>query len=58
MRECITELDKYEGLKEAADRFKIELSDDETKMLFSIAYKLGYDKALKISKKSSIVLKT
>ena len=36
---------KYEGLKENLERFKGDLTDEKTRLLFSIAYKQGYDKA-------------
>jgi hypothetical protein len=37
---------EYEGLKENLERFKDDLTDEKTRLIFSIAYKQGYDKAL------------
>lgn len=37
---------KYKGLKENLERFKNDLTDEKTRLLFSIAYKQGYDQAL------------
>lgn len=36
---------EYKGLKENLERFKNELYDEKTRLLFSIAYKQGYDNA-------------
>lgn len=35
---------KYEGLEENLERFKYDLTDEKTRLLFSIAYKQGYDR--------------
>jgi len=37
---------KYKGLKENIERFRNDLLDEKTRLLFSIAYKQGYDRAL------------
>ena len=39
---------KYKGLKENLERFKNDLTDEKMRLLFSIAYKQGYDQALTI----------
>ena len=39
---------KYKGLRENLDRFKNDLSDEKTRLLFKIAYKQGYDQALSL----------
>ena len=39
---------EYKGLKENIERFKDDLTDEKTRLLFSIAYKQGYDRALTI----------
>jgi hypothetical protein len=43
---------EYKGLKENLERFKSDLIDEKTRLLFSIAYKQGYDKALTIQRVS------
>lgn len=40
---------EYKGLKENLERFKNDLTDEKMRLLFSIAYKLGYDQALSIT---------
>lgn len=40
---------EYKGLKENLERFKNDLTDEKTRILFSIAYKQGYDQALSIT---------
>ena len=42
----MTEFDKYKGLESTLNRFKNDLLDEKKKLLFSIAYKIGYDNAL------------
>lgn len=39
---------KYKGLEENIQRFENDLLDEKTKLLFKIAYKQGYDKALSL----------
>ena len=39
---------EYKGLKENLKRFKNDLFDEKTKLLFKIAYKQGFDKALSL----------
>lgn len=39
------EKEDYPGLAEHSKRFEGFFPDEKTKLLFSIAYKLGYDKA-------------
>jgi len=41
----------YKGLDESLDRFKSDLQDRKVRLLFKIAYKIGYDKALTIKEK-------
>ena len=41
----------YKGLNETLDRFKNDLLDEKTKLLFKIAYKIGYDKAKQLKDK-------
>lgn len=40
---------EYKGLQENLERFKNDLTDEKMRLLFSIAYKQGYDQALSIS---------
>ena len=39
---------KYKGLEENIQRFENDLLDEKTNLLFKIAYKQGYDKALSL----------
>lgn len=40
---------EYKGLKENLERFKNDLTDEKMRLLFSIAYKQGYDQALSMT---------
>ena len=40
---------EYKGLQENLERFKNDLTDEKMRLLFSIAYKQGYDQALSIA---------
>lgn len=40
---------EYKGLEENIERFKNDLTDEKMRLLFSIAYKQGYDQALSIA---------
>ena len=36
---------QYKGLKKAKERFEYDLRTEKDKLLFSVAYKLGYENA-------------
>lgn len=40
---------EYKGLEKNLERFKNDLTDEKMRLLFSIAYKQGYDQALSIA---------